>query len=241
MTSRLTDCGTSGAFPDAPPFPVNLNLSGRQVLVVGAGNVALRKATGLLNSGAALTVVGPQIHPDFHELSRLYDSAAAPGTLELEQRPYRVGEVASYMLAITCTDDAEVNATVHRDGVTSGVWVNSADDPSNCDFTLASVVRQGELQIAISTDGRSPALAMWLRRRFEREFDESWTELLDLLSEVRTELRESIGTSEVSGWLDALDDGLHDLILEGRTIEARARLREHLGLPERAVQSLAAI
>lgn len=221
---------TSTVFPGAPPFPVNLRLLNRAVLVVGAGNVAWRKTEGLLASGAHVTVVGPEVHPEFDRLITHHADPSVPGAINVQARRYVPGEVASYMLAITCTDDSQINARVHRDGVVAGVWVNSADDPDNCDFTLASVVRQGELQLTISTEGRSPALAMWLRKRFEREFDESWSALLDVLADVRAEARATLGTSEINGWLDALDDGVHDLVAKGLVDEARRVLRQHLGL-----------
>ncbi len=207
---------------DAPviaPFPVNLQLAGVPVLVVGGGRVALRKTSQLLNAGAVVTVVAPDVIP---ELSGL------PVTIQL--RSYRSGDVADFRLAITCTDDPAVNAAVFAEGETAQVWVNSADDPENCAFTLASVVRQGDLQIAISTGGRSPALAMWLRHRFEHEFTAEWSELLDLLASVRSEVRSHFGTSEVPGWMEALDDGVPELVANGAVAEARTVLRERLGL-----------
>lgn len=217
---------STSVFPTARPYPVNLRLSGKPVLCVGAGNVAVRKVEQLLESGADVTAIGIEVNEQLlghHERS-------FPGTLHVEQRAYVRGEVADYSLAITCTDDAVVNGHVHEDGQAAGVWVNSADDPENCEFTLASVVRSGDLQIAISTEGRSPALAMYLRRRFEEEFDQSWSQLLDLLSSVRDEVRAELGTSEVAGWQEAIDGGLVELVSAGRMDEARAELRTHLGL-----------
>ena len=152
------------------------------------------------------------------------------GTLTIRQRAYQPGEVDSYSLVITCTDDAEINERVHADGVDAGVWVNSADDPENCEFTLASVVRQGDLQITISTEGRSPALAMWLRKRFEKEFTQEWSDLLELLSSMRDEARAELGTSEISGWLEALDAGVFDLVANGDHAGARRLLGDYLGL-----------
>lgn len=206
-------------FPDARPLPVNLRLAGKPVLVVGGGAVASRKIGQLLECGAKLTVVAPWVAPGLDELD-----------LTVERRQYLSGEVAGYSLVITCTDDPLVNEQVHSDGLAAGVWVNSADDPENCEFTLASVVRQGDLQFAISTEGRSPALAMWLRRRFEAEFTSEWAELLDLLSDVRSEARSTLGTSEISGWIEALDDGVPELVSQGEIEQARNRLRAHLGL-----------
>ena len=217
---------SKSVFQHARPYPVNLRLSGKRVLCVGAGTVAVRKVEQLLESGAQVTAIGPRVD----ERLRALNDVPVTGSLAIEQRRYEDGEVKGYSLVITCTDDPGVNHRVHQDGLAAGVWVNSADDPENCEFTLASVVRSGDLQIAISTEGRSPALAMHLRRRFEREFDASWAQLLDLLSTVRDEARAARGTSELPGWQDALDDDLIDLVAKGDLAAARERLRSHLGL-----------
>ena len=206
-------------------YPVHLLLQGRPCLVVGAGNIALRKAAGLVDAGADVTVVGPWVHPDFQHMP-----------VTIEARPYRDGEVADYRLAIACTDDPAVNHQVFVEGEAAGIWVNSADDPDNCAWILPSVARNGDLTITASTNGRSPAMASWLRRRFQAEFDERYTELLDLLAEVRAEARAHFGTSEIRGWNEALDGngerGLFDLIADGRVDEARAVLRHALGFED---------
>lgn len=223
---------SESVFPQARPYPVNLRLHGKPVLCVGAGQVAVRKVGQLLESGAEVTAIGPWVSND---LKALVENQH-PGTLTIEQRCYRSGEVAGYSLVITCTDDPNVNHQVHQDGIATGVWVNSADDPENCEFTLASVVRSGDLQIAISTEGRSPALAMYLRRRFEAEFDQSWAQLLDVLSNVRDEARQHLGTSEISGWQEALDGGVIDLVSRGDVDAATEQLRAHLGLSAHSEQ-----
>lgn len=206
--------------PVNPSYPVNLLVQSRPCLVVGGGNVAIRKVQGLLLAGAAVTVVAPEIRDELRELN-----------IRTFERPYQSEEAANYRLVITCTDNASVNAQVFRDAESAGVWVNSADDPVNCAFTLPAVAWQGDLSVAISTAGKSPALAMWLRRRFEQEFDHSYRELLDLLVDVRAEARSHFGTSEVAGWQEAMDSGLLELIVEGRANHARQQLRTHLNLP----------
>lgn len=203
-----------------PSYPVHLIVRDRPCLVVGAGNVALRKAAGLADAGAHVTVVGPQVHPDFASMS-----------VTIVERSYRAGEVADYWLAITCTDDGDVNRQVFVEGEAAGVWVNSADDPANCAWILPSVARNNDLAITVSTNGRSPALASWLRRKFEAEFDDRYIELLDLLAEVRAETRTHFGTSEVSGWNESLDDGLFEIVAAGDIDAARTQLRSSLGLP----------
>lgn len=203
-------------------YPVQLLIKGRRALVVGAGNVAFRKIQGLLSAGADVTVIAPLVHPLIATLA-----------VDVVKRPYIDGEAGNYQLVITCTDDRLVNRQVFRDAEVAGVWVNSADDPVNCSFILPAVARQGDLTLTISTNGQSPAMAMWLRRKFESEFDERYDRLMDLLVEVRAEARYVLGTSEVSGWNEALDDGVFELVAEGRTDAARQLLRACLGLDTR--------
>ncbi len=207
---------------DPPPtYPVNLLLTGRPVLVVGGGRVAAHKIAGLSRAGAVVTVVAPRIEP----------SLADDPAITCHHRPYAPGEVAGYRLAIACTDDPVVNAGVAADGDAAGVWVNSADDPANCDFFLPAVAHRPPIQVAVSTGGASPALASWLRRRLEAEIDAGrYTDLAALLAEARAELRAQTGTSEHGGWAAALDRGLAELVATGDLEGARQQLRHHLGL-----------
>ena len=200
-------------------YPVQLRIKGRQALVVGAGNIAVRKIQGLLRAGADVTVIAPWIHPLISALP-----------VDIVERTYLDGEAGNYQLVITCTDDRLVNRQVFRDADAAGVWVNSADDPVNCSFILPAVARQGDLTLTISTNGKSPAMATWLRRRFEAEFDERYDRLMDLLVEVRAEARYVLGTSEVAGWNEALDDGIFELVASGEVHAARQQLRSSIGL-----------
>ena len=202
------------------PYPVALDLGGRRALVVGAGPVAARKVAGLLSAGAVVSVVAPDAVPEI----------ANDPDVRWHRREYRRGEVASYRIAITATSDPAVNRQVARDGEAANVFVNSADDPSNCAFILPSVVTRGDLQVAVSTNGRSPAMARWARRHLESVFTDVHARTLDLLSEIRDELRASLGTSEVSGWDDAIDDELFDLVAIDRLDDARRRIRVAVGL-----------
>jgi precorrin-2 dehydrogenase/sirohydrochlorin ferrochelatase len=202
------------------PYPVNLDLAGRRVLVVGGGEIAARKVSGLLCAGAVVTVVAPDAVAEI----------AQDPDVRWHQREYRRGEVASYRLAITATDDPAVNRQVARDGEAANVLVNSADDPANCSFILPAVVRRGDLQLTVSTNGRSPAFASWARRRLEETFTDTHAQLLELLGEVREELRAANGTTESTDWEAAIDDELIDLVAAGDVEAARARVRSALGL-----------
>jgi precorrin-2 dehydrogenase/sirohydrochlorin ferrochelatase len=171
----------------ARSYPVNLIVEGRPCLLVGGGAVAARKAAGLVAAGAAVTVVAPEVHPDIEALP-----------VTVERRPYRRGEVAGYRLAVTATGDAEVNQTVFDDGEAAGVWVNAADDPERCSFTLPAVVRRGPVVVTASTGGASPALASWLRERLDAQLAPELCELAAILAARRAELKaEGRATDEI--------------------------------------------
>ena len=199
-------------------YPVNLVLGGRAVLVVGAGAVAASKVAGLLAGGADdVTVVAPHVHDDI---------VAAP--VRVERRAYRSPEAADYRLVVTATDDPVVNRQVFVDAEGAGVWVNSADDPANCTFILPARVRRGDLLVTIGTGGRSPALATWLRRRFESELGPEYDALLDLLSAEREHIKAAGRSTEGLGWQAALDSGLLDLLRDDQPAEALKLLRSCL-------------
>ena len=202
----------------AAPFPVFLDVQGKRVLVVGGGHVAARKVAALLRAGALVTVVAP---------SAVTEIAEDPD-VRWHERVYRRGEVASYSLAITATDDSSVNRQVARDANAANVWVNSADDPANCSFILPSVVTRGDLQIAASTNGRSPAMAQWVRRRLEDLFTDVHATALDLLAEVRSDVRATNGTSEIAGWSEVIDDDFFALVAAGELDAARRYLQAGL-------------
>ncbi len=184
-----------------PDYPVNLRLRGLPVLVVGEGPVAEEKARGLREAEAVVTVVAPA--------------------------DYRPGDVrrGGYRLVVTAAGDPAVDQQVHDDAEAAGVFVNSADDPARCTFTLPAKVRRGDLVVAISTGGRSPALASWLRERLDDDLGPEYGVLLDLLAEERDRLRATGASSEVPGWKTALRSGMLDRVREGDLAGARELLR----------------
>ena len=196
-------------------YPVNLVLDGRRCLVVGGGKIALRKVEGLLACGGRVTVVAPRITPELRALADVMT----------EERPWRPDDLDGMWLAIAATDDPAVNGAVYAEGQRRGVWVNGADDPANCSFTLPSVVRRGDLQVTVSTGGRSPALASWLRRRLEGEIGPEYAVLLDLLATERDGLKAAGVSTEGLDWRSALDSDMLDLIRTGDLAHARERLQ----------------
>ncbi|MGD9797010.1 MAG: bifunctional precorrin-2 dehydrogenase/sirohydrochlorin ferrochelatase [Acidimicrobiia bacterium] len=202
----------------SPGYPVTLVVEDRPCLVVGGRGVARQKVIGLLAAGARVTVVAPEVDEDVAALD-----------VVVERRPYRSGEVAGYRLVLTATGDPEVNRRVHADAEAAGVWVNAADDPANCSFTLPAVVRRGDLSVAVATGGRSPALASWLRARLEGELGPEYEVVLQLLASERDGLRSEGIATEGLPWRDALDGGLLDLVRQGRVDEARALIAGVVG------------
>lgn len=196
-------------------YPVNLVLDGRPCLVVGGGQIALRKVQGLLACGARVRVVAPEISPELRAL----------GEVTFQERPWRPDDLAGAWLVIAATDEPAVNGAVYDAGQRAGIWVNGADDPANCSFTLPSVVRRGDLQIAVSTGGRSPALARWLRRRLEGEIGPEYAVLLDLLATERQGLKAAGVSTEGLDWRSALDSDMLHLIRTGDLAHARERLQ----------------
>jgi len=196
-------------------YPVNLVLDGRRCLVVGGGTVALRKVEGLLACGGRVTVVAPRVNPGLRMLSGVM----------IEERAWQPEDLEGMWLVIAATDDRAVNRAVYEAGQRAGVWVNGADDPANCSFTLPSVVRRGDLQVTVSTGGRSPALSTWLRRRLEGEIGPEYAVLLDLLATERDGLKAAGVSTEGLDWRSALDSDMLDLIRTGDLAHARERLQ----------------
>jgi siroheme synthase-like protein len=188
------------------------------VLVVGAGSVAARKVDGLLACGAAVVVVAPRAGPEVLAL-------AEAGAVELHQRAYRTDDLDGAWLAVTATDDPAVNRAVFDDGEARRTWVNAADDPASCSFTLPAVVRQGPVMVTVATGGHSPALATWLRRHVAGELGPEYAELAALLAEARAQLQAEGRSTEGLNWLSAIDSGMLEMIRLGDVGRAKERLQ----------------
>ena len=203
---------------DQPLYPVNLVVAGRPCLVVGGGRVAATKVRGLVEAGARVTVVAPEVDARIVEM-------AAGGQVAVERRPYRPGEVRDHRFVVAATGDPAVNQQVYDDGEAAGVWVNSADDPDRCSAILPARVRQGRLTVTVSTGGHSPAVAAWVRQRLAEQLGPEYDQLIELLAEARNEVQaRGVGTEQLD-WRRALDSGILDLVRAGRLEDAKERLR----------------
>jgi precorrin-2 dehydrogenase / sirohydrochlorin ferrochelatase len=144
-------------------FPMFLKLEGRQCLVVGAGRIGEPKIVGLLETGARIRVVSLDASPAVREWARA-------GKLELELRPFSAADLDGAFLTIVATNSRTLNERVYHEAQRRGVLCNVVDVPDLCDFFYPAVVRRGDLQIAVSTAGKSPSLAQKIRQQLEKQF-----------------------------------------------------------------------
>ena len=175
-------------------YPVNLNLSGRRCLVVGAGPVALRKTEQLLACGATVTVVAPEVDPAFDRLP-----------VTVRRREYSRDDLTGQQLVITATNVRAVNQQVFDDSNALGLWVNSADDPERCTFTLPATVRRGTLLLTASTGGASPALSSWLRGLLENSFGDEWADVVSDLALERARVHAEGRSTEGLDWAPIIE------------------------------------
>jgi precorrin-2 dehydrogenase/sirohydrochlorin ferrochelatase len=204
-------------------YPLFLEMKGRPCLVVGGGQVAQRKVEGLLAADAAVTVVSPDLTPGLAALTK-------EGRITHRQREYRRGDLEGFAIVVAATADKATNARVAQDARGGGVLVNAVDDPASCDFILPSVVRRGEVALAVSTGGLSPALARRLREELEAYLSDDFAPLVELLAEVRGDLRARGVSVDAEAWQRAIDGRLRELLGAGRRAEAKARLLKTLGV-----------
>lgn len=207
-------------------YPVLLRLRGRPCVVAGGGEVAFRKVKGLLECGAKVKVVSP-------ELGRGLKRLAESGKIRHLRRPYRRGDMKGAFLAIGATDDAGVNQRLQAEAVKAGVLVNIVDKPELCTFTLPARIRRGPLTIAVSTGGASPALSRRLRELLEKAVGPEYEEFAALMGELREKVKQTFPTpaARKRAWEAVLNSEVLSLLREGKIKEAKAKARACLSSP----------
>ena len=214
-------------------YPVFLDIADKPVVVIGGGNVALQKVEGLVDAAAQVTVVSPELN---EEIQKLRDD----GKIMHIKRPYQRGDLEGYDLAFVATDDYEENRRVWQEGRERRIWVNAVDDIPNCDFIMPGIVRKGDLVVAISTSGTSPAMARKAREDIEEFLTEEDAALLDLAAEIRREFKEQgvavqgcerCGRTNTDVWNAALDGIVKKLLKEGDREGAKERVLNLLMAP----------
>lgn len=205
-------------------YPVNLNISDRHCLVIGGGTVGTRKVLALMECGARVTVVSPQV-------SERLSGLALKGKIRIVLRSFTPSDLENVFLVIGATDDESLNRRIHEHAEKRGLLCNIADRPEVCNFILPSVLRRGDLTISISTSGRSPALAKKLRQQLERQFGEEYRVLLQLMGAIRKKLLAQTHAPEAHKPLfeHLLDAGLIDLVRQNQRKEINLLLADVLG------------
>jgi precorrin-2 dehydrogenase len=159
-------------------FPMFLKLLGKRCLVVGAGNVGEPKIEGLLGTGAQVRVVALQASPAVREWARA-------GKIELELRAFTADDLRDVFFAVVATSSRTLNERIYHDAQVRGILCNVVDVPDLCDFFYPSIVRRGDLQIAVSTAGQSPSLARKIRQQLEKQFGPGYAAWVAELGETR--------------------------------------------------------
>jgi len=205
------------------PHPIFLDLDGQPVVVIGGGAVAERKIEALIAASARITVVSPEVTPAIA-------AWAAEGRLTIALRPYRGGDLAGVRLAYAATSDMAVNQAVRDEARAGGVWLNAVDRPALCDFISPATVRRGDLTLAVSTNGRAPALAKQIRQDLEHAYGPEYAGLIDAMGEARDRARAESDTGgpgfdRAAGMVYLVGAGPGDLELitvKGRRLLERA-------------------
>lgn len=232
-------------------YPIFLDITGKPVILVGGGRVALEKLGRLVEAGADVTIVAPQLADGVRE----FVQAGRAGWIA---RGFEPGDTAGAYLVMVATDDGAVNRKVADEARANGALVNAADDAGNSDFILPAVARKGRLTLAASTGGSSPAMARWLRTRMPDWLTDDVVALADLAAELRLRARErevecaarcprtlpppplccaQCPNRVPAGlWQDALGEATIDLLRNGDTNGARGRMVAVLGLDEPLTQ-----
>ena len=206
----------------SPYYPIFLNIRRKKCLVVGGGKIALRKVQALLECGANVQVVGPILCPELRQLAK-------SGVIQAFQRSYKAEDLQDTLIAIAATDDVKTNESVAAEARRQRILINVVDDPQHSDLITPSYFRRGEVTIAVSTSGRSPALARKLKSKLGKDFGAEYAKLAVLAGEVRTELKQQKIAVDTEAWQEALDlNLLTELLKDGKIQEAKDTLLKNL-------------
>jgi len=199
-------------------YPIVMDLTGKPCLIVGGGLVAFRKAQALLDSGARVTVISPQIDSKLESLEGV----------SIIHRVYEPGDVNGYMLVFAATDDRVINTRVSKEAISLGIPVNVVDDPELCSFIVPAVVRRGDLMIAVTTSGSSPTLSKRLRSDLEHTYGYEYGELVDILRELRdvVKIRYETMAEREAAYARIIDSDIIEMLRAGKRNEAREMARK---------------
>jgi precorrin-2 dehydrogenase/sirohydrochlorin ferrochelatase len=199
-------------------YPVAMDLTGARCLLVGGGEIALRRARSLVEAGACVTIIAPDVLPEIEAVEKI----------EVERRRWRKTDIRGYALVFAATDDAALNRAVADEARRAGVPVNVADDPGLCSFIVPACVRRGDLLIAVTTCAKSPTLSKWIRLDLEARYGPEYAEFVALMGELREEVKRRYADQpDREAAFDRLVNcGILELLRSGKRDQARKRALE---------------
>ena len=202
-----------------PYYPIYLDIEGRNVVIIGGGNVCARKAETMMNYGARVTIVSP-------EFTEEIEKWAAEGCLALRRKRYDVSDLGDANIVIASTDDQQVNEAIAADCRARRIPVNVVDVTPLCEFIVPAIIEKGSIQIAVSTGGKSPALARTLKEDLQRAIGPEYAEVNDVLGSLRSAAKEKLPTDiDRKRFFDGIiAQGILGMLREGKRREAYATI-----------------
>ncbi len=209
-------------------YPISINISGKLCVVVGGGQVAERKVLSLLNAHARVRIISPQLT---ERLADVVTEQAAKktvkNTVQWWKRGYQAGDLEKALLVFAATDNRQVQDAVVEDAQQAGILVNVVDAPERCDFQVPALVQKGDLNIAVSTNGASPALAAKIRQELDRRYGDEYAIVLRLMSLIRKKICNA-PSSNCANRKRVFQNILHEDIIHWIRAEQWEQLVQHL-------------
>ena len=211
-------------------YPVYIEMRGQPCVVVGGGKIAEGKVDGLLAVQAQVKIVSPELTPQLQSL-------VAENKITYIPRTYQTGDLADAFMVICATDQPEINHQVWQDASANHQLVNVVDDTPRCNFIAASILRKGDLTIAISTSGKAPALAVRLKERLQEELGSEYERFLELSGQLREPLARHIPDFETRKklWYELVDSDVLELLSQGNESAAIETISRTVGFSFRPV------
>lgn len=202
-------------------YPAFLNLNGRRVVVAGGGKIAEHKVRLLVDCGAEVMVVSPCVTPHL-------ESMAISKAITLQRRLFETGDCAGAFMVISATDDSSLHKTIWEEAKKAGAIVNTVDEAELCDFITPAIIQEGDVTVAISTNAKSPGLAGYLRQKLSGLIGPEYGELLNLLAEIRPEIRQRVSEVERRKEIHyrIIESGVLPLLASGDREGAQSLIRQ---------------
>ena len=205
-------------------YPIYVQLNEQPCVVIGGGKIAEGKVDGLLAANAKVKIISPELTPHLHDLVK-------QNHIEYTARHYQMGDLTGAFMVICATDQTEINHQVWQEASANGQLVNVVDDTPRCNFIAPAILRKGDLNIAISTGGKAPALAVRLKERFQKEIGPQYERFLELSGQLREPLARHIPDFETRKklWYELVDSDILELLSQDNEPAAIEKISQTVG------------